>query len=122
LGYIDEEQEKAVGEFISFIHRVLVSSDIPDRIHEFDFAPQERGRWEEQWQSRTGFPLDELEKYWNSFQDWPRDESFHQGDVRNCDPKVTSEQRAEFEDFFQQYKNHRNETARQMHLTTASPT
>jgi hypothetical protein len=98
-----ELQQESNYDLLSYVHNILVTHDINDRImHEFTFTALE-DNW---WHPRTGIPLDELQKQWNSLEDCDRDESFHPGDLRNSDPTVTAEQRAEFDALFKQYKEH----------------
>jgi hypothetical protein len=99
-----EKQEKTYAEFTRVAYETLLS-DIDRRgwTHQISFRAQD-DKWDYNHQSRTGFPLQQLQHRWESLKTYPADRRLHPGDPMNRNPRVPQEQVDEYHRYREEWK------------------
>lgn len=99
----NQDQYTTMLDFQVTLSQLLSDTDKRWYKMEPQFKVQE-DEWEDNWATRTGFPVEGLQTRWNTLRGYSRDNTLHVGDFLNRDPDVPDEVRAEFARFFEEFK------------------
>lgn len=91
----DPEQAESMAEFARTTYNTLLSEDGLGLQHEIWFKAQDDTDGMN-WHQRTGIPIDDLKRQWDTLPSYPRNPRLHPGDYMNTDPNISQELRDEF--------------------------